>query len=150
MTEEKAVIRGCYADYRRVKGRKVLQIIIEVPLEEAPRVHEAFGEPTPDGSTWVAVALLQPETSRVVEQTDKHRLSRQAAMLCDDPRFRAFLNEYSGCDDANINACAGPAGSAAMVRLLCGVDSRAEFDTNPEAAQKWRNLKASFEAWLAV
>lgn len=75
---------------------------------------------------------------------DKHKLSRQAALLCDDPRFWRFLNEYG---DGGVY---GLEDAAACIRMMCEVDSRAEFDTNPEAAEKWRNLYNSYQAWLLV
>ena len=144
---DKAIIKGVYADYRRVKGRKVLQVIVEVPLEQAPLVHEAFGEPDPAGDTWVAVALLQPETARVAEQKDKHRLSRQAAMCCQEQAFWTFLSEYG---NGPISIVRSAPEAAATVRYVCGVDSRAEFDSDLEAAARWRNLHASYQAWLNV
>jgi len=141
---EAAVIKGSYADYRRVKGRKTLQLVIEVPLEQAPLVHEAFGEPLPDGSTWVAVALL--DSSKAPEQPAKtdHHLSRQAAMCCNDKMFQVCLSELYDTHCFNSDQAAD------IVRQECLVDSRAEFDTNPEAAARWRNLHASYEAWKNV
>jgi hypothetical protein len=71
----------------------------------------------------------------------KRKLSQQAAMLCDDRPFQLYLNErFAGV------CCSADA--AAAVRLCCNVDSRSEFDTDPEAAARWRNLKAEYEAWL--
>ena len=102
------------------------------------------------GQRFMAVLVPLGDFEEAPKPKQSTKLARQAAMLCDDPRFRAFMNEYSGCNDENINACAGPAGTAAMVRLLCAVESRSEFDTNEEAAAKWRNLKASYDAWLQV
>lgn len=145
-----AAIKGTYSDYRRVKGRKVLQLIVEVPLEQAPQVHDAFGEPSPDGSTWVAVARLNAEEP--IEQKpaeDKHRLSRQAAMLCGEYRFQAFLrgsfleiwkkHRHFPLDDSQI--------AAATVREICAVNSRSEFDRDLEVAARWRDLHGEFECW---
>jgi len=41
-----------------VHGRKVMQVILEVPIERAAEVHEVIGYPDPSTSTWVAVAPL--------------------------------------------------------------------------------------------
>jgi hypothetical protein len=72
-----------------------------------------------------------------------HKLSQQAAMLCGEGRFQAFLSAQcpNGFPYDDIE-------SARRVRVLCRVDSRAELDANPEAAARWRNLKAEYEAWL--
>jgi hypothetical protein len=77
------------------------------------------------------------------------KLSRQAAMLCGEYRFHAFLsgtfpdvwgeNRQYPLDDSQI--------AAAVVRHICQVQSRSEFDTNPEAAARWRDLHGKFEAW---
>ena len=145
---EAAVIKGCYADYRRVKGRKVLQLIVEVPLEAAPKVHEAFGEPTPDGSTWVAVALLDTKASQTNSKPEnKHQLSRQAALCCNDKRFWAFLHETYMSDAPPINSVEQ---AAEVVREICVIDSRAELDRDDEAAARWRNWYGKFQAWLNV
>ena len=139
---DSAIIKGVYADYRRVKGRKVLQIIVEVPMEAAPLVHKAFGEPTPDGSTWVAVALLNNEKAK--EKPD-YRLSQQAAMCCNDVRFWQFLEEYGDQDVAGVSS---EFEAATLVRTMCDVQSRSEFNSDETAAEKWRNLYGSYQAWL--
>lgn len=147
-----AAIQGVYADYKRIKGRKVIQLIVEVPMEQAPMVHSAFGEPNPDGSTWVAVALLNPEAKpKPIEKTD-HKLSQQAAMCCQDQRFYTFLRfKHSGIyfniieprrHNTTEEICRN------VVLHLCNVSSRAEFDTDQDAAKRWRDLHAEFKAWL--
>lgn len=48
-------------DFRLVKGRKVAQIVVEVPIEEADNALKALGGiPRPDLERWVAVARLSP------------------------------------------------------------------------------------------
>ena len=133
---DSAIIKGVYADYRRVKGRKVLQIIVEVPMEAAPLVHKAFGEPTPDGSTWVAVALLNNEKAK--EKPD-YRLSQQAGIVCSEGSFHEFLRT------SKTSIYTEP---REIVQHLCRVSSRAEFDTDPAAAARWRDLHAEYQAWL--
>ena len=43
-----------------------------------------------------------------------------------------------------------PAGAVAadIVREHCGVKSRSELNTNPEAAEKWRKLESEYQSWL--
>lgn len=56
-----AVFKATYANFKNVQGRKVLQIILEVPIEKAHEVLDVLGMPTA-GDTWVAVAKLQEPT----------------------------------------------------------------------------------------
>jgi hypothetical protein len=144
MTE--AAIRATYSDYRRVKGRKVLQLIFEVPIEQAPQVHEIFGEPAPDGSTWVAIARLQelqkPATEKPKRQWSDMSRAQQAGIACNEPDFRRFL--ALDCDgvlmlDLDMTADA--------VRHECGIKSRSELDSNKEAAKKWDKLYSDYQLW---
>jgi hypothetical protein len=75
---------------------------------------------------------------------NKYKLSQQAAATGQDQRFWAFLNQRIG---GGVNSLQT---AAQTVRFCCNVDSRSEFDTNPEAAARWRNLKAEYEAWLRM
>lgn len=56
---EPRVIRADYSNWRPVAGRKVLQLILEVPIEQTADVMEKLGFPLPGESKWVAVALLE-------------------------------------------------------------------------------------------
>jgi hypothetical protein len=136
-----AAIQASYADYRRIKGRKVLQLILEVPLEQAPQVHEAFGEPLPDGSTWVAVARIDPNAA---PERKGGKLAQRAGILCNEGAFWQFLAD--GGDPPATNS----EEAADAIREYCGVKSRAELDHNEEAARKFLDLEASYKAWLKV
>lgn len=58
-----AAFQGTFADFRMVRGRKVAQIIVEVPLEQAGAALEAMGGlPMPEESRWVAVARMNLPT----------------------------------------------------------------------------------------
>lgn len=143
-----AAIQASYADYRRVKGRKVLQLIFEVPLEQAPQVHDVFGEPMPDGSTWVGIARIDPNAKAEPVKTEKPKrqwgqLSRaeQAGIACNEKGFRAFLESKGHrVDDADA--------AAQVVRSICGVTTRALLDTSPFAANEWSKLYGEYTVWL--
>lgn len=138
--ETPAAIQASYSDYRRVKGRKVLQLIFEVPLEQAPMVHDAFGEPSPDGSTWVGIAKI--DLTARPEERKPLKLSNRAALLCYDPSFIEWLGARNKAVHVRNNAEA-----AEFVRLYCGVESRSELDSNDEAAEKFRKLDAEYDHW---
>lgn len=72
-----AAIKGTFSDFRAVKGRKVAQLIIEVPIEQADAaLHALGGVPMPDNPKWVALARLnetpatQPETGTAGQGED--------------------------------------------------------------------------------
>lgn len=182
------VIRADYANWRPVAGRKVLQLILEVPLEQTADVMEKLGVPMPGESKWVAVALLEsgkpanesedgalksalkpsegidaPETQAgsapshttaitaaagTSEIRNKERrpfdslpLSSQAAILCQDGNFRNWLK-----DAYHDSAIDGPDAAANVVRRACGVQSRADLNIIPDAAQAWGAIVTSYRA----
>jgi hypothetical protein len=65
----------------------------------------------------------------------------ECAMKCAEPIFIRFLTESHGLetDDAeSIKLC---------VRKALDVASRSELNKDPEAAARWTNLRAAFDAW---
>lgn len=56
------------------------------------------------------------------------RLSTWLVLRCKEPAFQRFL----GANDEDE--------AAAVVRILCQVDSRGDIDRNPEAEQRFHNL----------
>lgn len=54
-----AVFRATFHNTKNVLGRKVLQVILEVPIEESSRVHDVLGYPDTAKTIWVAVARLK-------------------------------------------------------------------------------------------
>jgi hypothetical protein len=133
-----AILTGCFADFKLVKTRSVAQIVVEVSIEEADRALTLLGGlPRPGHEQHVAVARLN---MRAEPKGKRGSLAQQAGILCGDARFAAFLMETH----PHIVA----ADPALAVREICGVDSRAEFDKDETAGQRWRQLKGAFDAWL--
>jgi hypothetical protein len=144
-----------------VKSRGVLQLVIEVPLENADAALATLGGvPQPAAERWVGVAPLREKPSAAVPEpapeppaepakvTRLHErqpwstLSRaqQAGILCQDPDFMAWRNErYSP-------AVTDAEGLASSIRDLCGVTSRRELDTDARAGRRWDRLVEAFRA----
>ena len=54
-----AVFEATYHNTKNVLGRKVMQVILEVPIEKSATVYDALGWPDPAAPCWVAVARLE-------------------------------------------------------------------------------------------
>jgi hypothetical protein len=156
-----AAIQGEFANYKPVMGRKVLQLVIEIPVEQALEALQALGTPT--GGTSIPVAIARLDIEKAVHEPSKAQEkpkrswaqmppSQQAGVLCLDEQFQRFLKGWSrGVDIFTINGTEDPidgsADAAEVVRLACGVSSRADLDKNGEAEKIWHGLVADYRAW---
>lgn len=137
-----AVFQGDYTDIRFVKGRKVCQIIVELPIEAGAAFVAAFGAPNP--STTVPVALARIDPNARPERKPGGNLAQRAGILCGEGAFVKFLDQKSSIPINTVEEAAN------ALRLYCLVASRADLDHNPEAARKFLDLEASYKAWLRV
>lgn len=141
---DKSAIAATFVDYRRIKTRKVHQVIFEVASETWPEVYAALGEPNIESSEWFAIAKMRGVTP---EPTKGAYWAGQAAMMCNNPDFWRYL-PAKGIVDADVQVDADLA--AEVVRRQCCVTSRAHLDHDDEAAKEFRQLKSDFEFWLSV
>lgn len=129
---DKLAIEATFSDYRRVKGRKVHQIIFEVPSEKWPEAYRVLGEPSIETSEWFAIARMigaKPETAK------GGKLAQRAGILCDEGGFKAFAAEKHGLD------------AKELIYRLCGVQSRAHLDHDEDAGRAFLELVREYEAW---
>jgi hypothetical protein len=166
---DKAAIAGTYSDFKIIRSRKVAQLIIEVPIEQAQTLITALGLPNPAEETWVAVARLQvpaegnktvaeylaaskeetPPTASPVDLKAHRRfedlpLSQQAALACQDMEFRKFLREHL-CEPISNEGDA-----ADTVRRFCDVPSRAFIRLGDGAGDAWLRLYNRFLFWKSA
>jgi len=140
-----SAFQATYSDLRIVKGRKVVQILLEVPQESADAALAVLGGlPRPDSPVWVGVARLDPKASKEAPQKEKRRfdelpLPQQAALLGQDERFHRWVERPNGTGTWRIGNDP-EAGAAQYIRTMCDIGSRAELTTNREAAEKFRIL----------
>lgn len=136
-----AAFRATYSDLRFIKTRKVAQIVLEMPLEQADAFLAAFGTPNPAEEKWCAVARLVDHPAEEAQPEPDHhgwhelRPSAQAAIRCDDPLFWRFIM-------VNTKERA-----VAAVREACGVKSRSELDKRHDARVLWEHLDGQFIEW---
>lgn len=85
----------------------------------------------------VAYAEIGDDEQPVQEPKQRSR-TREAGILCNDLTFHEWLGGMGWIVNDDNDA-------AVVVRVKCEVDSRREFDTDPEAAARWDALKDRFE-----
>lgn len=151
---EPAAISGDFATYRHVQGRKVLQLVIEVPAELAATVFAALGTPGAGEGIPVALARLHSPAEAIAKpEAPKERRafsslpnSQRAGMRCGEFHFQDFLQEFFKIPSEEM-ALGGADLAAQWVRHYCGVESRAEMEDGTEGGKKWEALEAEYYAW---
>jgi hypothetical protein len=91
---------------------------------------------------WI-ITQLEAEIRRLRGEPDpnqrKFSHAQQCAMWCGKQDFKQWLRDIHGADIADDNRI------ATHVRNMLRVTSRAELDTNEEAAARWQSLLKSFK-----
>lgn len=91
---------------------------------------------------WI-IAQLEAEIRRLNGEPDPNQRrfshAQQCAMWCGKQDFKQWLRDIHGADIADDNRI------ATHVRNMLRVTSRAELDTNEEAAARWQSLLKSFK-----
>jgi hypothetical protein len=153
MSDQPAAIQATFADFRLIKGRKQAQLVLEIPIEEADNALAVLGGiPQPQSDCWVAVARLNGVAKPEPEPKEKQKwedlkLSMQAGIRCSEPGFIIFLQERFS-PNGKQPTIATEDRAAEFVRDFCGIDSRSGLNDNPDAAERWRQLERSYQAWL--
>lgn len=104
----------------RTMADGTLRVSVDIEPRHAQTAFVLFGAP----GTQVALAALKVGTDVEVEPEPAKggQLAKWAALRCQDERFRGFLGARDGVQARN------------MILDTCGIRSRAELDSNPEAA----------------
>lgn len=69
----------------------------------------------------------------------------EAAMKCDEPAFKVFLEEVHGLERPLTSDRA-----AQRLRSILNIKSRKELNESSAAAERWQDFRAAFEAWKRV
>lgn len=158
-----AAIKGTFTFMRPVASRKIVQLIIELPIEHADAAQLALGGyPDPSNPKWVALARLNERAAVTPAQDGEDGPAQalpspsapkpkrewadvppaeQAGQRCADPKFWEFLMNTGHAGTVRIR-CVSDA--ALVVRTICGVASRTELGANHKARMMWFSLDEEF------
>lgn len=152
-----AIIAGDFCTFRHVQGRKVLQIVIEVPAEAAGSVFAKLGMPGSGEGIPVAVARLQtspepiakPEAQKERRPFSELPYSQQCALRCNEALFQSFCASYDPVlyQNHQKQGDEAPALAADIIRRRCEVSSRSSIIKGTPAGDKWEALEAEYYAW---
>ncbi len=172
-----AAIEGQLVSIKNVSTHKSACLTIHVPEEYALKVIEAFGWPTMVAPVHVAIArmgvaekepeaeaeqspqsaggharaaALEPERRTEIARNAARKrwgelpIAQQAGIMCAEGGFQKFVSERAPHFEATEQD------AAQYVRQQCGVNSRAHIEDKPEALRIFRDLDASYRAWLVA
>jgi hypothetical protein len=176
VTMTDAAFKAEYADWKLIRGRKVVQVVFEVPIELSDAAYDVLGGmPNPAVSSWFGIARLNPEAANK-EGGDENtagkgsRLDKTAPQLpakvagaaksyaqecgrmCNDVRFQQFIKQkvingdLPGLVDVRRWNHDALGATADFVRDWCSVISRADILDGTGAAVWWNQLVAEYEA----
>ena len=158
--------KATYSDWKLIKTRGVVQVVMEVPLSEADAAYQILGG-MPDFSSerWFGIAPLKnppaekesssttPATPSLSQDKPAEKAKRdwrdlppsaQASMLCDKVIFQMFLREKYPDDwhesMADPDEC---------VRLICAVSSKSELNDGPQRVI-WHSLQSEYQTWERI
>jgi len=123
-------------------ARELAGLVIECEAEVT-----GLNTPAPaKNSAAVAYAPNEPSTSTegsgppTAGPLKGGKLAQDAAIICATAEFQHFV-ELQGVEPV------GEESAAEYVRVFCNVESRAELDHNPKAAERFASLMRSYRAW---
>lgn len=175
-----AAFRATFTDWRLIKGRKVVQVVLEVPVELADQAYQVLGGmPNPAESVWCAVARLQttkdgdahsnvhpglperhdtpPAQHRTAEREKRswNELSAaaQSGMRCNEMPFQRYLREHHPLMWTELARVMDDDKkiAAEIVRHICDVPTRADITPdNPKAMTAWTDLNNDYRLWMLV
>lgn len=132
-----AAIAGQFVKFEAVPTRKVVRVVLEMPIEQANDVlGKLGGYPDAANAKWVGAALLVDEPA---ENTMKGgKLAQKAALLCQEGAFKRFSEQNGYADPVKL------------IYARCDVTSRAYLDHDDDAAKQFHELTLEYDAWRNV
>jgi hypothetical protein len=169
-----AAFRATYSDWRVVKGRKVVQVVFEVPIESADLAYQVVGGmPHPGTEAWFGIAKLDPRQQQEEQAAPrkapvptaqprqgspttphpagapKHNYAQRLGIACSQPAFWQFVRgKIPQKHYINVDNVDSEATAADAVRFICGVTSRRDTHVGSPAGDKARDLLLDYDNYL--
>jgi len=144
MTTNK-VMQGTYSDFKVIKTRKVIQVVVEIPIEQGNSFVEMFGVPDPSQEVWVAIAEIN--RTAIETQGEATKAVQQAGMLCRSLEFGKWLRDHRGCPEVDPESHESIADG---LRAILGIVSRTEFHNSPDLVTAFNRLKGEYDSYVVA
>ena len=155
-----AVIQGVFSDLKNIKTRSCVQIVIEVPIEQAGMVIDALGWPQPGAEIPVAIARLNDEAAAIFKHnsheapTSKEVTAsspiiepipypQQITLLCEQEAFQDWLFARFQWPEEYAD---GKSAAAFVIRRYCHVSSRSDIQAGTEPGRRWYELFTEYQS----
>ena len=152
MTSKPAAFRATFCDLKVIKTRGQVQLVFEVPLADFDAAYDVLGGlPNSAKERWFGIAPIMREApAENVKSAEKKPWREllpqtQAAIRCEEVMFSIYLQEEH--PDNWHESAHDP---AECVRLICGVESRSDLETNHKARVAWHQLDDGYLAWKTL
>lgn len=117
-----------------------LQLTVNIEPRDAIKAFSMFSAP----GTALAIAALVPEHARQAEPEPAPikggEIARWLGIRCGEDAFQAWLFETYWKQAAHATGDTPAKRAASVIRAVCGVESRREFDSDPDAADRFHRL----------
>jgi hypothetical protein len=155
--------RATYADWKLIKTRGVVQVVMEIPLADADAAYDVLGGmPVHGKERWFGIAAMKSPVQK--EAAAKPRQisppdaptggakrnwrdippPQQAGIRCDEPAFGAYLKENhpdEWHETGDADAC---------LKMILRIESKTELKTDPRRMMLWHQLDNAYQAWKAL
>lgn len=158
MTE---AVRGTYSDFKVIKGRKVVQFIIEIPVEDAQEAIDLFGMPQFGAEQWVAIAPLKsgsseqqsnsPAKKTYQDKSPGGQAVSRAAILCTEKPFQDWISDRDILFSVPGSSAIGKSieeFTATLLREELKIESRSEIGTHEDVHRRFVELEGKYRDFL--
>lgn len=134
-TFEKELVRDAVED---------LAFVLEQLSNAGQMIRELRGA-SRGGRSTSQPATVDGDGGDASREAAKPNYAAEAAMKCNEASFQTYLRERHGSDDDGD--LSDSANAAAVQRRALKIGARGELNTDPDAAARWRDMRADFQAW---
>jgi hypothetical protein len=173
-----AAFSASYSDWKLIKTRGVVQVVMEIPLADADTAYNVLGGmPDVARENWFAIAPLKLPRAEKENNTTPIRTAAQPQPdvprsgwgEAGSPFMAKAKRDWRAVpypQQAGIRICEATfaaylreehpdewheTGEAdACVKFICNINSKRELLTNHKAALLWHQLDTAYSAWLAL
>lgn len=132
-------------------GTRYAMALVEIDDNEQPKQRDAAGNDASAGEVESPAPHRRSASPTPLRKpvAPEQRLTRQSAIVCNEPSFWRFLNETCKALPRGCLVHDGPE-AAVVVRAECGVKSRNEIIPGTPAGDRWDALYSRYVAWRDV